>query len=169
MELLGPHNAALNTQKPLAPARLKWRMLAARGFRVVVVSMWQWRALDSGGLGRTSRDEGSVSTGSGSGSSSSSSVGDGAESSLEEYDGSVMSEKLLYLQARLQTALGPAGVAALSAATRRTRPLPEMLGGGIGVQQQQPGASRPASRRTNLFAANLAPTPKQGPGGRPGE
>lgn len=110
-------------------------MLANRGYKVVVVNMWQWRQLDSGGLGRGSRDGGS---------SGGSSVS-GAESSIEEY-GMVMSEKLLYLQARLQAALGPAGAAALSAAGRVARPLPqEIPARGMGQQQGLPsvvGAER---------------------------
>lgn len=140
VELLGPHNAAINTQRPLAPARLKWRMLANHGYKVVVVNMWQWRTLDSGGLGRGSRDAGQRD---GSSSSSSSSGVGGAESSIEEYDGTVMSEKLMYLQARLQAALGPSGAAVLSAATRPTRPLPQqlVLGGEGRAVVQQPALS----------------------------
>lgn len=42
IEILGPHNATRNTQAPLGPARLKWRLLAARGYRVVVVDGWEW-------------------------------------------------------------------------------------------------------------------------------
>lgn len=130
-------------------------MLSSRGYKVVVVNMWQWRTLDSGGLGRASRDSrdgGSRDAGSGSsgGSSSSSSVS-GAESSIEEYDGTVMSEKLLYLQARLQAALGPSGAAVLSAATRMTRPLPQQVGlgeEGKGLVQQPAQAA--AGKR--LFA-----------------
>jgi hypothetical protein len=45
VEILGPHNAARNTQSPLGPARLKWRLLAARGYRVVVVDGWEWLRL----------------------------------------------------------------------------------------------------------------------------
>jgi hypothetical protein len=117
-------------------------MLANRGYKVVVVNMWQWRTLDSGGLGRGSRD-GGQRDGSSNSSSSSSSAVSGAESSLEEYDGTVMSEKLMYLQARLQAALGPSGAAALSAATRLTRPLPQLVlgGGGRAVVQQSMLAS----------------------------
>lgn len=153
VELLGPHNAALNTQRPLGPARLKWRMLAHRGYKVVVVNTWQWRTLDPGFVNRAgSGSSGSVSatggSGSGSGSGSvssiSSSVGgsDGAESSLEEYDGSVMSEKLLYLQSRLEAALGPAGAAALlsGGGARSLRPGPQLVRldeSGRGLVQQQ--------------------------------
>lgn len=43
IELLGPHNAAINTQRPLGPARIKWRLLAARGYRVIVINTWQWQ------------------------------------------------------------------------------------------------------------------------------
>lgn len=149
VELLGPHNAAINTQRPLAPARLKWRMLSNRGYKVVVVNMWQWRTLDSGGLGRASRDSRdgeSRDTGSASSSSSSGSVS-GAESSIEEYDGTVMSEKLLYLQARLRAALGPSGAAVLSAATRMSRPLPQQVrlgeeGKGLVQQPAQAAAGK---------------------------
>ena len=42
IEILGPHNAARNTQAPLGAARLKWRLLAARGYRVAVVDGWEW-------------------------------------------------------------------------------------------------------------------------------
>jgi hypothetical protein len=116
-------------------------MLANRGYKVVVVNMWQWRTLDSGGLGRGSREGGQRD---GSSNSSSSSAVSGAESSIEEYDGTVMSEKLMYLQARLQAALGPSGAAVLSAATRLTRPLPQQLvlgGEGRAVVQQSVLAS----------------------------
>ncbi len=49
MEILGPHNAALNSQAPLGPARLKWRLLAARGYRVVVIDGWEWQRLGGPG------------------------------------------------------------------------------------------------------------------------
>jgi RAP domain len=49
LELLGPHNAASNTQRPFGPARLKWRALTAAGYRVIVISMWQWQELEGRG------------------------------------------------------------------------------------------------------------------------
>jgi hypothetical protein len=70
---------------------------------VVVLNTWQWRQLDSGGV----RSSG--------GSSSSSSSGGGASGidSMEEElgrAGSVMSEKLMFLQARLTAAAGSGAV-----------------------------------------------------------
>lgn len=47
--MLGPHNAAVNTQRPLGPARIKWRLLAARGYRVIVINTWQWQNLPKRG------------------------------------------------------------------------------------------------------------------------
>jgi hypothetical protein len=49
VEILGPHNAALNSQAPLGPARLKWQLLAARGYRVVTVDGWEWLRLGGPG------------------------------------------------------------------------------------------------------------------------
>lgn len=102
-------------------------MLSSRGYKVVVVNMWEWRSLDSGGLSSKSFRDG--------GSTGSSGSGSAPESSLEEYDGSVMSEKLLYLQTRVQNALGPAAAGAWAVGARRVRPLPQQVvfsrGGGV--------------------------------------
>jgi hypothetical protein len=129
-------------------------MLAHRGYKVVVVNMWQWRMLDSGGLYKASRDGGSGgSSAGGSVSSRTSGSESGAESSLEEYDGAFMSEQLLYLQSRLQAALGPAADAVLGGGRRPSgRPLPQ--------QVELTGTSRrlpPQQRQQSTVGAGAAP------------
>eukprot|EP00879_Flechtneria_rotunda_P029947 GHRR01032414.1.p1 GENE.GHRR01032414.1~~GHRR01032414.1.p1 ORF type:complete len:148 (+),score=46.68 GHRR01032414.1:89-532(+) len=106
IELLGPHNAALNTQRPLGPARLKWRLLAARGYRVVPINQWQWEDLDSASKPDAVRW-----------------LRDGGEhSSSSSMDGVVNpSQKLMFLQPRLlkpgAAAAGDASQAAKQTAT----------------------------------------------------
>lgn len=94
IELLGPHNAASNTQRPLGPARIKWRLLAARGYRVIVINTWQWRSLE----GPTrSRDGGDSDMG------------------VRAPGAEVFSEKLLFLQSRLAGPIAAAVTAATAA------------------------------------------------------
>lgn len=48
LELVGPHNTSQNSQRLLASAVLKWRLLQARGYRVVPVSCRDWRRISGG-------------------------------------------------------------------------------------------------------------------------
>jgi hypothetical protein len=144
-------------------------MLAHRGYKVVVVNMWQWCNLDSGGLYKASRDGGSSSSSTISSSMTSRTSGSesGAESSIEEYDGAFMSEQLLYLQSRLQAALGPAAAAVLGGGRRPSgRPLPQQveLEGPIRrlpPQQQQQQQSTFAAVERRLFGGNQGSGPPE--------
>ncbi|KAF6253964.1 hypothetical protein COO60DRAFT_367088 [Scenedesmus sp. NREL 46B-D3] len=107
VELLGPHNAAANTQRPLGPARLKWRLLTARGYRVVVINTWQWRSLE--GPTRSRDDVSSSRSPAGSPPRSFGAATGGLQSSGAQF----FSEKVLFLQSRL----APPMAAALMAAT----------------------------------------------------
>jgi len=99
IELLGPHNTALNTQRPLGPARLKWRLLVARGYRVVVVNTWQWDDLD-GPLRLPPRSQQQQQP-----------------ASTSSFDGAdLFSEKLLFLQSKLAGPIAAAVTAATAAA-----------------------------------------------------
>jgi len=48
LELVGPHNTSVNSQRLLAAAVLKWRLLQARGYRVVPVSCRDWLRMSRG-------------------------------------------------------------------------------------------------------------------------
>lgn len=92
IELLGPNNAAINTQRPLGPARIKWRLLAARGYRVIVINTWHWQNA-RGRLPAVARNQ-----------EPGSNVGGGV--SLSESAGSVRvsDEQVAFLQSRLLAA-----------------------------------------------------------------
>ena len=47
MELVDQHNSMRNSQRALGPVRLKWRLLVARGLKVLVVNAWEWQRLSS--------------------------------------------------------------------------------------------------------------------------